>query len=179
MTTRIQGMPTDLCRATVVQTEWAWMQCGPAAGGLWHQRRVLGVVAESSLTTKDSRQVTILTPEGDVCVNRRSAQRPPHQPSSSQSSPPTPLPSGPDVPREIWRAQLSLKMKHKWTKDPPQVKREGWRALMALSSLPRDNRNMHRRHLVVGDAMAVIQPLSKGRTSSQTGPICSAASADI
>ena len=37
---------------------------------------------------------------------------------------------------EIWGAQLSLKTKHKWTRDAPQVIREGWGALMTLKRSP-------------------------------------------
>ena len=50
------------------------MQCGPAGKGLWHQRRILGVVAESALTMKESRRVMILTPDGDVYVEDASGQ---------------------------------------------------------------------------------------------------------
>ena len=47
---RITGTPTDMCGATVFQSQWTWMQYGSAGGGLWHQRRIFGVVAESSST---------------------------------------------------------------------------------------------------------------------------------
>ena len=43
-------------------------------------------------------------------TSRKSAQRSTHQPSSSQSSPPTTLPSVLDVPREIWGTQLGSGM---------------------------------------------------------------------
>ena len=65
MAASIEGTPTDMCPTTFLQAEWALRQCGPASGGLWHQRRILGVVAESALTMMESR-VMILTPEGDV-----------------------------------------------------------------------------------------------------------------
>ena len=50
---------------------------------------------------------------------------------------------------------------------------------MALKRLTRDHHNMHKRHLVIGDAIAVTLALSKGRSSSQMAPICRAASAYV
>ena len=50
---------------------------------------------------------------------------------------------------------------------------------MALKRLTRDHHNMHKRHLVIGDAAAVILALSKGLSSSQMAPICGAASAYV
>ena len=50
---------------------------------------------------------------------------------------------------------------------------------MALKKLTRDHHNMHKRHLVIGDAMAVKLTLGKGRSSSQMAPICRAASAYV
>ena len=40
---------------------------------------------------------------------------------------------------------------------------------MTLKRLTRNYHNMHKRHLAIGDAMAVISALSKGRSSSQNG----------
>ena len=48
------------------------MQYGPSGGGLWHQRHILGVVSESTMTMKESRRVMILTPDGDVYVENAS-----------------------------------------------------------------------------------------------------------
>ena len=59
---RILGKSTVMCRTTVLHTRWAWLQQGPAGGELWHQQRILGVVAESSSTTKERRS------DCDVCV---------------------------------------------------------------------------------------------------------------
>ena len=109
----------------------------------------------------------------------RSAQRSARQPSSSPSSPAIPFPPVPDVQCKIWGAQLSLKIKHQWTRDSPQIIREGWRALVALKRPTRDHRNMHKRHLVIGNAVAVMLALSKGRSSSQMVPLCRTASAHV
>ena len=48
---------------------------------------------------------------------------------------------------------------------------------MALKRLTLDHHNMHKRHFVIGDAMAVILALSKGRSSFQMAPVCRAPSA--
>ena len=61
MPARIEGNPTDTCRTTLLQTDWPWMQYGPAGGGHRHQHRILGVVAESAMTM-------LLTRGGDVYV---------------------------------------------------------------------------------------------------------------
>ena len=93
--------------------------------------------------------------------HRRLTQRPTHQPSWSQSSPPIPLPPVPDVPREIWEAQLSLRIKHKWTRDSPQVVREGWGALMALqrhAKSPQHAQTSHCRWGCHGRDIQVTQP---------------------
>ena len=47
---------------------------------------------------------------------------------------------------------------------------------MALKRLAHDHHNMHRRHLVIGDALAVILALRRSRSSSQLAPIFRAAS---
>ena len=48
---------------------------------------------------------------------------------------------------------------------------------MALKRLTRDHDNVHKHHPGIGDAMAVISALSKGRSSSQMALMCRAASA--
>ena len=57
--------------------------------------------------------------------------------------------------------------------------RSWWEALMALKRVTRDHHSTHKRHRIIGDAMAVIPALSNGRYSSQIAPICRAASACV
>ena len=95
-------------------------------------------------------------------TSRKSVLRSTHQPSSSQASPPTSLSSVPDVQRATWGAELSLKRKHKWTRDSPQAIREGWGALMTICT-----------------SVILSSELSEGRSSSQMAPVCRAASAYV
>ena len=133
------------------------------------EKRVVATISLAGRNLTQPRSVVERT-------HLRSAQRSGHQLSSSQSSP---LPPVPHVPREIWGVQLSLKIKHKWTRDLPQVIREGWGALVAPKRLTRDHHNMHKRHLVIADAMVVVLTLSKGRSSSRMAPFCRPASAFV
>ena len=72
----------------------------------------------------------------------------------------------PDVPAAIWGGSWSRIMSKAWTADEPQCILEARAVVLTLQHLCRARGNSGRRHLIIGDAMAVVLALTKGRSSS-------------
>ena len=74
-------------------------------------------------------------------------------------------PDFPDVPKCIWGGCWSRPMSKMWAASEPQCILEARAAIFTLKHLCRSIGNFPRRHLILGDAMAVVLALTKGRSS--------------
>ena len=87
--------------------------------------------------------------------------------SSDSRGPPSKQEAGfPDVPIEIWGGCWSRVLSKPWTAAEPQCILEARAAILTLKHICRSRANFARRFLIIGDAMAVVLALTKGRSSS-------------
>ena len=84
-----------------------------------------------------------------------------------ESSPPSKCePCFPDVPIEIWGGCWSRVLSTPWEAAESQCILEARAAIITLKHMCRPRANFARKHLIIGDAMAVVLALTKERPSS-------------
>ena len=71
----------------------------------------------------------------------------------------------PGVPVEIWGGCWSRALSKPWGAAEPQCILEARAAILTLKHMCRSRCNFARRHLLIGDAMAVVLALTKGHSS--------------
>ena len=130
----------------------------------WCDCHCLDTSCGSEMNWPLQRSLAILPPTGVSLSPPFSDRKDTSQISSAIRT--CPQPPVPDVLRDLGSRAASkdkAQMDARFTASHSR----GMRTLVALKRLARDHHNVHKRHLVIGDAMAVISALSKGRSSSQ------------
>lgn len=170
--------PEDLITAFIRQSEAEWGKPKDEASSepsqWWVEARAVKNVEDSCSEPSQWWGETPVTTDSQQCSLTPSYELDDPTPESEsnvsldqESSPPSLCePDFPDVPIEIWGGCWSRVLSKPWEAAEPQCILEARGAIVTLKHMCRPRANFARRHLIIGDAMAVVLALTKGRSSS-------------